>query len=58
MKKNSLNGSPELVRLEVMGEGFTWETQDRERDIEAAEKAWKVSCEMLNSGEYDLVGAR
>ncbi len=46
---------PELVRLEVMGEGFTWETQDRERDIEAAEKAWKVSCEMLNSGEYDLV---
>lgn len=46
---------PELVRLEVMGEGFTWETQDRERDIEAAEKAWAVSLEMLGSGEYDLV---
>jgi cob(I)alamin adenosyltransferase len=46
---------PELVRLEVMGEGFTWETQDRERDIEAAEKAWELSCEMLNSGDYDLV---
>ena len=46
---------PELVRLEVMGEGFTWETQDRERDIEAAKKAWEVSKEMLNSGDYDLV---
>ncbi len=46
---------PELVRLEVMGEGFTWETQDRERDIEAARKAWEVSKEMLNSGDYDLV---
>lgn len=46
---------PELVRLEVMGEGFTWETQDRERDIAAAEKAWEVSKEMLTSGKYDLV---
>ncbi|MDG1995620.1 MAG: cob(I)yrinic acid a,c-diamide adenosyltransferase [Emcibacteraceae bacterium] len=45
----------DMVRLEVMGEGFTWETQDRERDIEAAEKAWEVSKEMLNSGDYDLV---
>ena len=46
---------PDLIRLEVMGEGFTWETQDRIRDIEAAEKAWQVSMDMLTSGEYDLV---
>ncbi len=45
----------DLVRLEVMGEGFTWETQDRQRDIAAAEKAWEVSKEMMNSGDYDLV---
>lgn len=45
----------DLVRLEVMGEGFTWETQDRQRDIDAAEKAWEVSKEMMNSGDYDLV---
>ena len=45
----------DLIRLEVMGEGFTWETQDKTRDIEAAEKAWKVSMDMLTSGDYDLV---
>lgn len=45
----------DMVRLEVMGEGFTWETQDRQRDIDAAEKAWEVSKEMMNSGDYDLV---
>lgn len=46
---------PDLLRFEVMGEGFTWETQDRERDIEAAKKAWEVSKDMLTSGDYDLV---
>lgn len=45
----------DLVRLEVMGEGFTWDTQDRNRDIEAAKEAWEVSKEMMNSGDYDLV---
>ena len=45
----------DMVRLEVMGEGFTWETQDRGRDIAAAEKAWEVSKQMMNSGDYDLV---
>lgn len=45
----------DLVRLEVMGEGFTWETQDKSRDIDAAKKAWEVSKEMMNSGDYDLV---
>lgn len=45
----------DLVRLEVMGEGFTWETQDKQRDIAAAEKAWEVSKEMMTSGDYDLV---
>ena len=39
---------PEQVRFHVMGEGFTWETQDRQRDIAAAEAAWAVSRAMLN----------
>ncbi len=30
----------DLVTIKAMGEGFTWETQDRERDIELAEAAW------------------
>lgn len=39
----------------VMGEGFTWETQDRERDIRAAEKAWQKACEYLTNADYDLL---
>ena len=46
---------PESVRYEVMGQGFTWDTQDRARDIEAAEAAWKTSVEMLHDPELDLV---
>ena len=46
---------PESVRYEVMGEGFTWDTQDRARDIAAAEAAWATSLEMLNDPELDLV---
>ncbi len=30
-----------------MGEGFTWETQDRARDVAAAERAWGKACELL-----------
>ena len=35
------------VEYHVMGEGFTWETQDRERDVLAAQKAWQKACEFL-----------
>ncbi|WP_024693795.1 cob(I)yrinic acid a,c-diamide adenosyltransferase [Pseudomonas syringae] len=46
---------PEQVRYHVMGEGFTWETQDRQRDIAAAEAAWAVSQEMLRDPAIGLV---
>jgi len=46
---------PEQVRYHVMGEGFTWETQDRQRDIAAAEAAWAVSLEMLRDQAIGLV---
>ena len=39
----------------VMGEGFTWETQDKQRDIQAAEAAWKKACEYLRNADYDLI---
>jgi len=35
-----LLGGSDLVRWHSMGEGFTWETQDRARDVAAAEAAW------------------
>ncbi len=46
---------PELVTWRTMGEGFTWDTQDRARDIEAAEAAFLIGADMLSSGAYDLV---
>ena len=46
---------PEQVRFHVMGEGFTWETQDRQRDIAAAEAAWAVSRELLQDPSIGLV---
>lgn len=46
---------PEQVRYHVMGEGFTWETQDRQRDIAAAEAAWAVSRQLLQDPSVQLV---
>jgi cob(I)alamin adenosyltransferase len=43
------------VAYHVMGEGFTWDTQDRERDILAAETAWEVALGMLKDPAFDLV---
>ncbi len=39
----------------VMGEGFTWETQDRERDIAAAGAAWNEAARMLSDPAYDFI---
>ncbi|WP_095106928.1 cob(I)yrinic acid a,c-diamide adenosyltransferase [Pseudomonas sp. Irchel 3E20] len=46
---------PEQVRFHVMGEGFTWETQDRQRDIAAAQAAWAVSRQLLSDPAIGLV---
>ncbi|MFT6674811.1 MAG: cob(I)alamin adenosyltransferase [Sulfitobacter sp.] len=43
------------VTWHTMGEGFTWDTQDKERDIAAAQAAFAKAREMMESGEYDLV---
>jgi len=46
---------PDEVRYHVMGEGFTWETQDRQRDIAKAKEAWAVAAELLADPEIGLV---
>ena len=46
---------PDLVDIAVMGEGFSWETQDVERDRRAARAAWDKSQEMISSGDYEFV---
>lgn len=43
------------VQFHVMGEGFTWETQDRARDIAAAEAAWEKVKELLADPDLSLV---
>ncbi|MTI01518.1 MULTISPECIES: cob(I)yrinic acid a,c-diamide adenosyltransferase [Alphaproteobacteria] len=45
----------DLVTWHTMGEGFTWDTQDRERDIAAATAAFDKACALMASGDYDLV---
>ena len=54
-ERSVLERYSDLVPIRAMGEGFTWDTQDRERDIAAAKKAWDASKEMISSGDYDLV---
>jgi len=46
---------PELVEVRVMGEGFTWETQDRERDIAAARAAWDEARRMMADPALHMV---
>lgn len=44
-----------LVDYHVMGEGFTWETQDRSRDIETASAAWAQANKFLTDEVYAMV---
>ena len=43
------------VTWATMGEGFTWDTQDRNRDIAAAEAAFAKARHMMESGDFDLI---
>jgi len=45
----------DLVSINAMGEGFTWETQDRQRDIAAARNAWETAKDLIRAGEHHLV---
>ncbi len=46
-ERRALERFPDLVRWHTMGEGFTWETQDKKRDIAAAEAAWAKARELM-----------
>jgi cob(I)alamin adenosyltransferase len=46
---------PDLVTCRAMGEGFTWDTQDRARDIDAAGAAWELAKVMIADPFYRLV---
>jgi cob(I)alamin adenosyltransferase len=46
---------PDLVTCRAMGEGFTWDTQDRARDIAAARAAWELAKAMIADRSYRMV---
>lgn len=54
-ERDVLSRFENLVTFKAMGEGFTWETQDRTRDIAAAEKAWREAEAMLKDPGYAMV---
>ena len=54
-ERTILDKFPELVTIRAMGEGFSWETQDRQRDIQAAESAWQMAKDMINDPSYKMV---
>lgn len=54
-ERRVLDAFPDQVTLETMGEGFTWETQDRQRDIAAARAAWEKAKQMIMDDEHDVV---
>jgi cob(I)alamin adenosyltransferase len=46
---------PDQVRYAVMGEGFTWDVADREKDVAAARAAWATSLDMIADPDLHLV---
>jgi len=50
-----LSRFPDEVSFHAMGEGYTWETQNRERDIAKAEEAWQQARRFLTDPAYGLV---
>jgi cob(I)alamin adenosyltransferase len=54
-ERRMLEGFAPLVTFRAMGEGFTWETQDRARDLVAAAKAWELARQFLSDPDYAMV---
>ncbi|MEC7947277.1 MAG: cob(I)yrinic acid a,c-diamide adenosyltransferase [Myxococcota bacterium] len=50
----ALKRFPEITHT-VSGDGFTWNTQDRDQDIASAQKGWAVATAHIASGDYDVV---
>ena len=43
------------VEVHTMGDGFTWDTNDKARDIKTSEETWALCLEKMRSEEYDLL---
>ncbi len=54
-EKHALARFDDLVEWHTMGEGFTWETQDRARDVAAAERAWTKAQALMDDPAIRLL---
>jgi cob(I)alamin adenosyltransferase len=54
-ERDVLDRFPEQVTIKAMGEGFTWDTQDRQRDLAAARGAWEMAKELIADESYKLI---
>ena len=54
-EKHALSRFDDLVEWHTMGEGFTWETQDRARDVAAAERAWAKAQALMDDPAIRLL---
>lgn len=54
-ERTVLERFPDLVTIKAMGEGFTWETQDRDRDIAHARSGWEEAKRMIADPSYRMV---
>lgn len=58
-EKNALShwttGNPPQLEFHAMGEGFTWETQDRDRDTQTAQSAWEKALGFIQNPAFKLI---
>ncbi|MBD2212554.1 cob(I)yrinic acid a,c-diamide adenosyltransferase [Nostoc linckia FACHB-104] len=54
-EKRVFSNWQDQLEFHAMGEGFTWETQDRDRDLDKAQSAWEKSLEYIRNPEFRLV---
>lgn len=54
-ERRVLAAFPDLCVMRAMGEGFTWDTQDLERDVAAARKAFEMAKEMIADSSFRMV---
>ncbi|CAN7202131.1 cob(I)yrinic acid a,c-diamide adenosyltransferase [Devosia sp. LjRoot16] len=54
-ERDVLDRFPDQVTIKAMGEGFTWDTQDRQRDLAAARGAWEMAKELIADESFKLI---
>jgi cob(I)alamin adenosyltransferase len=54
-ERKVLEAYPDQCIMKAMGEGFSWETQDRRRDLAAARAAWDAAKAMMADPSFDLI---